>query len=389
MADPAPAPEWIDGAAALEGFVADACGQPAYALDTEFHRERTYWPQIALVQLAVPGRVVLVDPLAVDLAPLAALLRGPGLAVAHAADQDLEVLERACGTIPARLFDTQLAAGFLGYSTPSLATLVERLLGLRLGKGDRISDWTERPLSDAQIAYAAADVAHLLAIHQILVERLEARGRLQWALEECEALRTRPHEPQDPDTAWWRVKESRSLRGRSRGVAQALAAWRERVAAAEDRPARHVLPDLALLAIAHRPPRGVEELRRVRGLDGRHLKGGADRAILRAVEAGLALGPGELRLPPVDDLERRLRPAVTLTSAWVSQLASDLEIDAALLATRADLHDLLAGAPDARLATGWRAELVGEPVRELVEGRAGLAFDGRGGLRLVAVPPPG
>jgi ribonuclease D len=374
--------QWVADTAALEQVVAEAAVAPAYALDTEFHRERTYYPHLALVQLAWDGQVALVDPLAVDLGPLARLLDGPGTAVLHAADQDLEVLDRACGTVPARLFDTQVAAGFVGYSTPALSQLVERLAKVRLPKGDRISDWTERPLTAEQLDYAAADVAHLPDVHRQLVAQLEGRGRLVWAEDECERLRARSRQPQDPDTAWWRVKESRSLRGRARGVAQAVAAWREREAAASDRPPRFVLPDLALLAIAHRPPADVAELRRIRGLDGRHLAKGVDKAILRAVEEGAALAPSALRLPPVDDLERRLRPAVALAAAWTGQLASDLSIDPALLATRSDLLALLRGDPDCRLATGWRAELAGEPIRRLVSGEAALAFDGRGGLLL-------
>jgi ribonuclease D len=378
--------EWVAEPAALRAAVDAARAAAAYAIDTEFHRERTYWPRLALVQLAWPGGLVLIDPFAVDLAPLADLFAGPGVAVMHAAEQDLEVLERACGAIPARLFDTQIAAGFLGHHSPSLASVVEDVLGTRIPKGDRISDWTVRPLSDAQLAYAAADVAHLLDLARILRAELEAKGRLAWAEAECEELRSRPRAAPDPETAWWRVKNSRHLRGRSRAVAQCVAAWREREAAATDRPPRAVLPDLALLGIAHRPPGSVAELRALRGLDGRHLRAGADRAIMGAVAAGLALPPERLRLPPTDTMERRLRPVAALAAAWVSQLAVDMAIDPALLATRADIHALLRGDPDARLARGWRAEVVGEPIRRLVAGRAALAFDGKGGLELIERP---
>jgi ribonuclease D len=375
--------EWVADDAALAAALLAARAAPAYAIDTEFHRERTYWPRLALVQLAWPGGLVLIDPFAVDLGPLAELLAGPGVAVMHAAEQDLEVLERACGAVPSRLFDTQIAAGFLGHHSPSLAALLERVLRVRIPKGDRISDWTVRPLSAAQRDYAAADVAHLLDLERVLRAELQARGRLDWAEAEFEALRARPREPQDPETAWWRVKDSRHLRGRSRAVAQCLAAWREREAAATDRPPRYVLPDLGLLGIAHRPPASVAELRATRGLDGRHLRGGADRAIMAAVAEGMALPLDKVREPPTDDTERRLRPVVTLAAAWVGQLAADLGIDPALLATRADIAALLRGDPDARLANGWRAGIVGDPIRRLVAGRAALAFDGRGGLELI------
>jgi ribonuclease D len=383
---------WIDEQGALDAAVDEALAAAEYAFDTEFHRERTYYPNLALVQLAWADRLVLIDPYAVDLGPLRRLLEGPGLAVVHAADQDLEVLETAVGAVPSRLFDTQLAAGFLGMSTPSLTTLVERVLGRRLPKGDRLTDWTRRPLTPEQQSYAASDVEHLPAVRDYLVRELEARGRLAWAEQECETLLRRPRGSPDPETVWWKLKETRQLRGKARGIAQELAAWRERRAAELDVPPRFVLADMALASIAHRPPKSVEQLREVRGMDGRYLKGDAARHILDAVRRGEQLTSSELRLPATDDLDRTLRPAVTLVSAWVAQLAADLEIDAGLLATRADLVAFLRGEEEARLANGWRHGLVGEPVRLLVEGEAALAFDGDGELVLEARsrrPPTG
>ncbi len=378
-------PTWVETTEGLAEVVAALLSEPAYAVDTEFHRERTYWPQLALVQVGWPGGLALIDPLAVDLGPLRAVLEGPGVAVLHAADQDLEVLERACGTLPSRLFDTQVAAGFLGFSSPSLASLAERLLGLRLTKGDRLTDWMQRPLTPGQRRYAAADVAHLLDLHAELTRRLEECGRLEWAEQECEVLRQRGHLPQDPETAWWRIKDSRSLRGPGRAVAQEVAAWRERRAAATDRPPRLVLPDLALLGIAHRMPETPGELRDIRGLDGRYLRSDAAQELLAAVARGRNLPRTALRLPVGDELDRDLRPAVTLVSAWVAQLAQELRIDTPLLATRADLLSLLLRDPGARLATGWRAGLVGDRIRQLVDGRAALAFrPGQGDLVLEA-----
>ncbi|HLN06769.1 MAG TPA: ribonuclease D, partial [Acidimicrobiales bacterium] len=155
---------WIGDATAFEDLVAELAACDVYGLDTEFHREKTYFPHLALLQLAWEGGIALVDPLAVDVSPLARVLDGPGLAVLHAAEQDLEVLERACGTVPSSLFDTQVAAGFLGQVSPSLVNLVERVLGIRLLKGDQLTDWTRRPLSAGQLSYAAGDVAHLLEL---------------------------------------------------------------------------------------------------------------------------------------------------------------------------------------------------------------------------------
>jgi ribonuclease D len=365
-----------------EGFAAvieQLSGVEAYALDTEFHRERTYFPKLALVQLAWPGELVLVDPLSVDMAPFAEILRGPSTAVLHAADQDLEILELVCGTVPAHLFDTQVAAGFTGLSTPSLATVYEKLLGVRVGKADRLTDWLHRPLTDDQLVYAANDVAHLLELHDRLVADLEGRGRLQWALDECELQRVRGRGQRDPDEAWRRIKEARQLKGRARGVVRAVAAWRERRAATLDIPVRYVLSDIAVVGIAQRPPRNRAELERIRGFD-KGMRDEVVRDLLDAVRAGVD-GP----VPPSDDaptggLDRDLRPAVALISAWVAQLARDLHLDGGLLATRGDLEALLRGDPDARLAEGWRAEIVGEPIRRLLHGEAAVAFAGDGEL---------
>jgi ribonuclease D len=376
-----PEPELVEDAAHLEEVVASLADASEYAVDTEFHRERTYFPTVALVQIKWDDHIALVDPLAVDLRPLAPVLSGPGLAVMHAASQDLEVLQRACGVVPSRLFDTQLAAGFLGFATPSLASLSERILGIELPKASRLTDWLRRPLGDDQQRYAAADVAHLLELTRRLRAELDAVGRLGWAEEECEELRARGWGPPDPEEAWRRLKEGRALKGKARGVAREVAAWRERRAATVDQPVRHVLSDLAIVGIATNPPRTVEQLRRIRGLDERLVRGKVGEELLAAVEAGRAR-PDEPRPPRREEVERDQRPAVALVSAWLSQLGRDLRIDPMLLATRADLGAFLAGDPEARLAKGWRRDLLGDPVRRLLAGEFALAFDGSGGLEL-------
>jgi ribonuclease D len=366
--------------AQLDEIVRALRDEPRYGLDTEFQGERTYHPRLALVQVAWPGGVAVIDPMVVDITPLGEVLGGPGTMVAHAGDQDLTILERACGVRPAHLFDTQIAAGFLGYGTPSLASLCERILGIRLAKGDRLTDWTRRPLTADQLSYAASDVEHLAVIHDSLVERLTDQGRLEWARDECEERRLRVRGRPDPQTAWWRIKGSRQLRGKSRGVAQEVSAWREREAERADIPPRFVLPDLALAGIIARAPRTREDLTAVRGLDGRHVRDGSANAILHAVELGLALTPAELRMPESDATDRSLAPAVTVIMAWLSQRASELDLEPSLLATRADLNALLS-AGTGRLATGWRLATVGEPIRRLLSGEAAIALD-RGGRRI-------
>jgi ribonuclease D len=372
---------WVDDDAGFARLVDQLAEEPVYGLDTEFHRERTYHARLALLQLSWPGGVAVVDPLAVAVEPLGEVLRGPGLCVMHAATQDLEILDRMCGTVPTRLFDTQVAAGFLGYSSVGLAGLVQSELGIRLPKADRLTDWMARPLGEDAIAYAASDVAHLHELHATLEEQLAARGRLEWARAECEVHRTRVTAAQVPERAWWRIKEARSLRGRSGAVVQSLAAWRERRAATIDRPVRFILPDLALVSMAQRPPKTEDDLRRVRGLDDGKKRGQSAAELLAAVADGLALDLDEVQMPPSEGVDRSRRAAASLVSAWAAQRARELEIDAAILATRADIETFLMDG-SGRLADGWRNEVVGEPIRALASGAASLALDGEGHLVL-------
>ena len=372
---------WIGDDATFAEVLGELSAADVYCLDTEFHRERTYHARLALLQLAWRGEIVLVDPLAVDVAPLAKVLGGPGLCVMHAASQDLEILARVCGTVPRRLFDTQTAAGFLGYSSVGLGGVLQAELNRAVPKADRLTDWLVRPLPDGATSYAASDVAHLEELHDRLVAQLEERGRLQWALDECEVQRSRSAAPNDPTRAWWRIKEARALRGRAAAVAQSLAAWRERRAAEVDRPVRFLLADLALVAMAQRPPQSEADLGRVRGLDEGKRKGSAAKELLTAVAAGVELPLTDVQSPPVDGVDRSRRAAASLVSAWAAQRARDLQIDAAILATRADIESLLMGEPS-RLGTGWRHEVMGEPIRALAAGEASLALDPDGRLVL-------
>jgi ribonuclease D len=372
---------WVGDDRAFAEVLAALERAPLYCLDTEFHRERTYHARLALLQLAWDDQIVLVDPVAVDVAPLARVLDGPGRCVMHAASQDLEILARVCRTVPAQLFDTQVAAGFLGYSSVGLGGLLQAELGRAVPKADRLTDWLVRPLPEGATSYAASDVAHLEELHDRLVERLEERGRLQWALDECDVLRRRSAAPNDPNRAWWRIKEARSLRGRAAAVAQSLAAWRERRAAEVDRPVRYLLADLPLVAMAQRPPSSESDLARVRGLDEGKRRGHAAKELLGAVAEGVNLPLDDIELPPVESVDRSRRAAASLVSAWAAQRARDLEIDAAILATRADIESLLMG-EGGRLASGWRHEVMGEPIRALAAGEASLALDPNGRLVL-------
>ena len=258
-----------EGLAAVVEEVREAS---AYAMDTEFHRERTYFAQLALVQIAWPGGLALIDPLELDLTPLGEVFRGPGRAVMHAARQDLEVLDRSVGVVPTNLVDTQLEAGFLGYTSPSLSTLLERELGVAAPKADRLTDWLRRPLSDAQMTYAAADVAHLVELDELLMARLVERDRVPWLLGAMEEMVSEPRGPRDPAEAWRRIKELRHLKGKDLAVARAIAAWREERAIELDLTPRFVLSDLGVVGVSVSRPSTVDELRKIRGVDGRTLR---------------------------------------------------------------------------------------------------------------------
>jgi ribonuclease D len=371
---------WVADDAALADVVKILLDEPAYGLDTEFLAERTYWPKLCLVQVSWRTGVALVDPFACDVRALADVLVAPATMITHAGASDLPIIERAVGARPAGLFDVQLAAGFVGLGTPSLGSLVSVLLGIRLDKSEQLTDWSARPLSESVRRYAADDVAYLFMLAAALRDRLEARGREAWATAECEELRTALPRVTEPDTAWWRIKGATTMKGEKARVAQAVAAWRERRAQRMDVPPRFVLSELALAAVVNRPPRNADDVRNLRGVSG--LPNGVVRELLDAVEAGRALAPEELRRPARHEDVPELDAAVSLLSAWVTELATAEGIDKRLVGTREDVKDLVYGRPS-RLDEGWRAALCGQDLRKVLDGRAVVRLvDGGRHLRL-------
>jgi len=361
---------------ALDDVVDQLLDTDRYAIDTEFHRERTYYPQLALIQIAWPGDLVLIDPIAIDPGPLAEVFRTDVEAVLHASSQDLEVLELATGAAPSRIFDTQIAAAFVGMRTPSLASLHDQLLGLKLAKANRLTDWLRRPLEPAQQSYAASDVEHLLEIQDILIEQLEASGRLGWADDECELVRQKGLSVRNPQEAWLRIKEARSLGARARTAAQQLATWREETAQERNIPVRHVLPDLAIVALAQKAPTDAVDVSKTRGMERRSVSKRDAAEIVRVIAAAKDMDPPQAQ-PRKSSGGPDLRPAVTLIAAWMSQYDDDMNLDPAMLGSRNDIEEFVRSG-DSRLAHGWRHDLVGSPIRSLLAGDATVAFDGDG-----------
>lgn len=372
---------WIDDADAFDDLIATLADEPRYGLDTEFLRERTYFPHLALIQLSWPEGVALVDPLAVPVAPLRRLLETDSVAILHAASQDLEILQRECGTVPRELFDTQIAGAFTGHGVASLGNLGRDALGVQIPKGEQLTDWTRRPLAERERRYAAGDVVHLFALHDHLSARLEQLGRASWAAEEMELERQKDRGPRTPETAWWRIKGKGKFSGSSMGVAQEVAAWRERRAAKLDRLTRNVLSDLALMGVAHRAPKSRQELTRIRGLDGRFLSKGADEEILAAVERGQKLARKDVRVPPKNSGGRG-GAAGALCMAWVGATSERLGLESSLLASRDDVTGFVRG-DDSRLRRGWRYEEVGRELEELLAGEMAIGLDGTRELELV------
>jgi len=366
--------DWITNQRDFDELVDELSDASAYALDTEFHRERTYLPQLAVVQLATLDRIALVDALAVDVRPLSRTFQTDAVCVMHAGSQDLEILELACGAVPARMFDTQIAALFCGYRTSSLGKLVEGFLGIQLDKSAQLTDWTRRPLPNDDLRYAASDVAHLLELRDALVGRLDERGRLQWAEEEIERFRSKDRSAPDPETLWWKLRGKTKLNGRARGVAQELAAWRDRVAQKENRPPRTVLSDMPLLALAQRPARNAEQLRGVRNLDLRRFK--HTDQLLSAIDRGTKLPKSAVRLPPKkpENLPS-VDGVIALCLAWLAQRAGVEGLDMSVLGTRDDVTSLVLHQPS-RLSSGWRDGLVGRELRSIIDGTAVLGVSG-------------
>ena len=355
-------------------------------IDTEFMSEGRYRALLCLVQVAVDPpegdgepRIYLIDSLAgADTGPLAALLGDPSIEIVlHAGRQDVAILRRAWHTELNNIFDTQIAAGFTGASAQAgYGNLLGAVLGQRVGKTASYTRWDARPLTGEQLGYAAEDVAHLLQLADEIQRRLHSSGRLEWAREECRRLESATDE-RDPDTAWERLPRIGQLDPRSRAVAQALAAWRERTASDLDRPVGSIVADPALVELAKRRPSSLGALEQIRGLHPPTIKRRGE-AILDVIQQGLQSSP-----IPRDEARARSEPGdaplIALAEALLRARALEAGLAYELIASRAEL-ELIVGAarrnepePDLRTLTGWRRELVGDDLSDLLAGRSAVS----------------
>jgi len=359
------------------------------ALDTEFMPEGRYKPLLCLVQVAAGGEIAVLDPLeGFDPAPLAAVLADPAIEVVlHAGRQDVAILRREWLTTFANVFDTQVAAGFAGFPAQAgYSGLLHDVLHVRVAKTASFTRWDVRPLTDEQLRYARGDVEHLLALADEIGARLRDRGRLEWAREECRAIAEATDE-RDPGEAWRRLPRVAGLDPRARAVARELAAWRERMAASEDRPVGSVVRDPTVVELAKRQPEGRRDLAQIRGVNPDVVRRrGPD--VLAAIERGRQAEP--VRLDDADrfSTESVDGPVIALAESLVRVRAQEAGLAYELIAARADLAPVVVAArrgdaePDVRTLRGWRRELVGAELLELLAGRRSLGVDAGGRARV-------
>ncbi len=369
----------------LAVFCQEAAKRAYVTVDTEFLRERTYYSKLCLVQLAYQddkgADAALVDPLVegLSLEPLYELFRDHGcVKVFHAARQDLEIFYVDAGVIPEPLFDTQVAAMVCGFGEQAgYETLVRKIAKSDLDKSSRFTDWSRRPLTDAQATYALADVTHLRDIYEYLSARLAKSGRSKWVTEEMAVLEDPTTYQSDPENAWKRVK-TRTQSGKFLAIVRELARFREDYAQSRNIPRNRVFKDDALVELASTKPLSEKDLGRSRLLLREARKGDIANGILAAIKAGMEIAPKDM--PKVDSARAKLQvnPALAdMLRVLLKARTDDAEVAPKLIATSSDLDALAAGERDVAALRGWRREVFGNDALELCEGRVGLAVKGQ------------
>ncbi|MCC5956948.1 MAG: ribonuclease D [Natronohydrobacter sp.] len=371
----------------LADFCALAHAAPYVTIDTEFLRERTYYSKLCLLQMALPGPegaesgpAVLVDPLAdgISLAPFYTLLRDEStVKVLHAARQDLEIFYIEGGTLPRPLFDTQIAAMVCGFGDQiGYETLVRKLAKGNIDKSSRFTDWSARPLSEAQLRYALADVTHLRVVYEKLARRLSETGREAWVAEELATLNDPETYVTRPEEAWKRVK-TRNDSARFLAILRELAAFRESHAQSRNIPRSRVYKDDALLELAALKPKTADDLGRTRLLLREARRGDIAQGILDAVQRGVECPVKDLPQAENGRENMQVNPALAdLLRVLLKAKSDQTDVAAKLIASAADLDALAAGLRDVAALRGWRAEVFGTEALKLCEGKLGLAVRG-------------
>ncbi len=380
----------ITDKAGLEALCTELQLSSFLCVDTEFLRDTTYWPRLCLIQVAGSGVEAIIDPLAADfggpqdhpetLAPLVKLLADESvLKVFHAARQDMELFVHRLDVLPKPIFDSQIAAMVCGYGeSVGYETLVKSMLGRDMDKSSRFTDWSRRPLTEKQLAYAMGDVTHLRDLYPILAESLAREGRAGWVAEEVATLENPGLYTLEPEDAWRRLK-SRNTSRKFMGVLKALAAWREREAQSRDVPRARIVKDDALLELAGAAPKTKEDMERLRGVPKGFANSAQGAAVLEAVADGLAMPREEIPVvTKAAPAAPGLGPLIDLLRVLLKTVCEDHGVAAKLIATTADL-ERIAGEdePDLPALTGWRREIFGDAALKLKSGRLALGARGR------------
>ena len=374
----------------LERFCAELAKQPFIAVDTEFMRETTYWPRLCLIQAAGPDVAGVIDPLAedLDLKPFLELMGDASIQkVFHAGRQDVEIFYNL-GVIPKPLFDTQIAAMAAGFGEQiAYDAIVRQMLRIDIDKSSRFTDWSRRPLSQAQLDYAAADVTHLATLYPMLLERLEGDGRLAWVEDEMAGLVDPSNYDMSPENAWRRMKARRHA-PRYMAVFRAVAAWRERTAQARDQPRGRIIKDEAIDELATQAPTDVDALSRLRsapkGFSGSRFAPELLAAIREALASPEAHAP-QIERPKIQPPPQGASAVVELLKVLLKARAEDAGVASKLIATVADLEKIAADDnADCQALAGWRREAFGADALKIKRGELALVLD-QGKVRVVEV----
>lgn len=370
--------QFIDTPEALTTLCQQLTNKDWLAVDTEFLREKTYYPQLCLIQIASDDVIACVDPLAIsDLTPLLDILYNPNTTIVfHAARQDLELLYLIRGELPPTLFDTQLAATVLGYGDQiGYAGLVKQCLDVDLDKAHSRTDWTKRPLDQAQIDYAADDVRYLRDVYHILKEQLTDKDRLHWLDEDFATLSSiKTYEP-SPGTIWRKIKGAGRLKGIQLVVLQRLAAWRENRAVKSNRPRRWMLKDEVMIDLARLNPESPEKLKLIRGLESSTIERHG-KTILAEIKQAKSLPKDDW--PKVKKLEPLNNQQDALIDALMSLLrkyCDQQSIAPTAVANRKDIESMVRGETDIPLLHGWRNEIVGHYLDKFLKGQLTITAD--------------
>ncbi len=373
----------ITTTAQLETFIGRAKKADYVTLDTEFMRERTYWPRLCLIQVGLEDEAVAIDPLSpdLDLAPFYDFANDRSvLKVFHAGRQDLEIFHHETGTLPSPIFDTQVAAMVCGFGeSVGYDALVRKIVGAEIDKGSRFADWSQRPLKQQMIDYALGDVTHLRAIYRYFRDRLEESGRAGWLDEEMRVLTTPETYVNQPREAWRRLK-IKTDKPRFLAVLREIAAWREEEAQKRDIPRGRVLKDETLMDIAAQTPRQPGDLNKIRGIPRGFGESRHGKAVLNAVQTALELDPADMphRKKKKKELPPGIAPIVEMLKVLLKLRCEEHEVAAKLVANTEDLQLLAADdKADIDAMHGWRYEVFGRDALALKRGKLGLRIENR------------